>query len=443
MASQQQQNNISLVKANDYFVPQIKDQLMRGGMEMTAYQRMCVVGAMQQIYQLMVDEGLAVNDVHNSINDMLLTVAALQLNANAQPREVYFQTRNKKDKQGNWHKLIEMGIEGDGNDALLNRFGRNVAYVHPFWQVREGDDFEYPKHRGIELTPPMWEPTGDMNQKVVHVVYPIDMYVGPDRGDDTERKTKTEYFITEREQVKLNLIAHMSNNLMREKDKANRMDKIKAFAAEHTLDEMLDSDEMIRLGKISPAWREPQSRETMIVRKMRNNIVKKIPKDFNNAIVQIQYEKTASDAYNDMRRDVTENANSQDFDKALENKAEQQAPDASPEAPQEPEIVDAPTKDTESASEDASQAPTEPESPQEPKKEVPKKGVAPFWLTLRRLAQVAVETATSSLMGLLKLWSRLVSHLSTYNQRWDSIFHIYLGCSSATNTVTILSTLTS
>ena len=31
---------------------------------------------------------------------------------------------------------------------------------------------------------------------------------------------------------------------------------------------------------ISPAWRSDYSREVMILRKMRNNVVKKIPKDF-------------------------------------------------------------------------------------------------------------------------------------------------------------------
>ncbi len=41
-----------------------------------------------------------------------------------------FQTRNVNRKQfgqsDNWVKVIEMGIEGDGNDAILSKFGRNV-----------------------------------------------------------------------------------------------------------------------------------------------------------------------------------------------------------------------------------------------------------------------------------------------------------------------------
>lgn len=52
------------------------------------------------------------------------------------------------------------------------------------------------------------------------------------------------------------------------------------------MDEILDNEEMQTLGNISPAWKEPQSRESMIIRKMRNRIVKKIPKDFSNAYIQ-------------------------------------------------------------------------------------------------------------------------------------------------------------
>ena len=43
-----------------------------------------------------------------------------------------------------------------------------------------------------------------------------------------------------------------------------------------SLDDILDSQEY--QSYISPAWKSPQSRESMIVRKMRNNIVKKILK---------------------------------------------------------------------------------------------------------------------------------------------------------------------
>lgn len=377
-------NDISLTKVSNYFVPQIENQLRQSALDMTSYQKMCVTGAMQQMYQVMIENDMDPNEVRNNISDILLTIAALQLNANAEPREIYFQTRNSKDRQGKWHKQIEMGIEGDGNDALLSRFGRNVAYVHPFWLVREGDKFEYPKHMGIKLTPPTWEPTGDADKKVIRVVYPIDMYVGPDYGNDQERETTTEYFITEREQVKNNLLAHMNNNIMREKDKADRLKKIKEFAKDHTLDEILDSSEMIHLGKISPAWREPQSRETMIIRKMRNNIVKKIPKDFNNGLVQLKYEEATNDSLKQMRRDVTEEANTEDFDKAIQQK--QKNADRNGEIVEESKPAKIPEKPKE-----AVEVPQATEQPAVPTPQADEGD--PFWLKLKSLDQVVVGTA--------------------------------------------------
>lgn len=101
-------------------------------------------------------------------------------------------------------KEIELGIEGDGNDAILRQFGVNVKKVHPVWKVREGDIFSYPKHRGLETVPPEWEEVGQ-SLKVVRVVYPVEMNDG-----------SVEYLIAERESVKTNLFAHIRNNLMNE-----------------------------------------------------------------------------------------------------------------------------------------------------------------------------------------------------------------------------------
>lgn len=55
-------------------------------------------------------------------------------------------------------KIVEMGIEGDGNDALLRQFGNNIDTVYPVWLVKDGDDFTYPRRRGIEVEPAEWTP---------------------------------------------------------------------------------------------------------------------------------------------------------------------------------------------------------------------------------------------------------------------------------------------
>ncbi|QPI89311.1 hypothetical protein I3F57_06080 [Lacticaseibacillus paracasei subsp. tolerans] len=304
----EKQYQSALAKANDVFVPMITQQLQGNGIEMSNYQRTTVLNAMTAMNTLLIDKGLNINEIDSSnVTNILLTVAALQLNASADPREVYFIVRKHKMPDGKSYKqAIEMGIEGDGNDALLARFGRGIKTVHKFWSVREGDGFEYPKHKGLDVMPPEWTETG--RGKVARVVYPITFNSGV-----------TEYYIGEREDVKRNLLAHVSQNLMWDKGTAKADFNTKA--ADMTLDQILDDPELVKLGKISPAWSSPQSRESMIVRKMRNNVVKKIPKDFSNGFVATEYDHATDDNYKAMRKDVTEHANRVDFSDVPKPKA--------------------------------------------------------------------------------------------------------------------------
>lgn len=272
-----------LAKINDTYMPQIESQLHGNGIHMTEYQRTCVINSISAINEMLVKEGISVGDIDQSnLTQTLMHVAALQLNATATPREVYFIKRKQKNKNGTEIQIVEMGIEGDGNDAILSRFGRSIKKVHRHWEVRENDGFTYPGYAGLEVTPPTWTPKGEGN--VIRVVYPIEYNDG-----------QVEFFISEREDVKANLLAHMYNNLMWDNKKVEKKEKIKEFAEVHSLDEILNSSEMQELGKISPAWKEPQSRESMIVRKMRNRIVKKIPKDFSNAYIQSIVESVEDD----------------------------------------------------------------------------------------------------------------------------------------------------
>jgi len=264
----------AIAKINDTFLPVIEDQLLSRNINMSEYQRECVMNALNNITEVLETNGLTINQMDGSqITQILLQVSALQLNAAATPREVYFIIRNKKS-----NPKIEMGIEGDGNDAILSRFGRNVKKVYPYWYVREGDEFKLPRYVGLNVAPPEWTPS--YKGRGMYVVYPILS------SDDT-----IHYHIATREDVKANLIAHMMNNLMWDKNKEEKKQKIREFANEHTLDEILNNKEMQTIGQISPAWSEPQSREAMILRKMRNNIVKKIPKDFGNAFTASVYQE--------------------------------------------------------------------------------------------------------------------------------------------------------
>jgi hypothetical protein len=357
MPEQTQQFNTRLAKINNTYAPMIERQLTGNGIDMDDYSKQCVVNAITSINQALDQKGIDWTDPQldqNNLTEILLNVASLKLNAAASPREVYFQTRNVKvkgvDGNGNsidvWKKQIEMGIEGDGNDAILSRFGRNVDRVSQIWLVREEDEFTYPTFTGLEMQPPKWTPTG--KGKVIRVVYPII------KTDQT-----VEYHISEREDVIRNLIAHINNNLMNEtfgiaesrfkatakqkKEIAAKKSEVLNKVKDMSLDEALDDPETQK--HISPAWKDPQSRESMIIRKMRNNVAKKIPKDFSNSFVSMQYEKTTDETYKQVKQEIEDNANQEFIDvepiereehsQTTEPELEEKEPEPQPEPQQE------------------------------------------------------------------------------------------------------------
>ena len=297
------------------------------GVEFDEYSKRCAMSAMSSIFQLVQNTDKAeMSDLNTSnLREIVEQCASLKLNANAVPREVYFQLRSKQIN-GEWKKVVEMGIEGDGNDAMLRQFGNDVAKVHPCWIVKEGDEFTRPKRVGMDITPPSWEQKG-LSEKVVAVVYPVQLTNG-----------SIEYLISERESVKTNLISHIRNNMTNKTfgfvtgtktDKyGKKVDrtiydatpeekaKIKAKKEEilsevrecETLDDMLKCPSAQPY--ISAAWLDTP--EQMITRKLRNNAIKKYPKDMNSmanhSLLQLD------EGYKASREEITEHENSEPFE---------------------------------------------------------------------------------------------------------------------------------
>ena len=313
-----------LSKVNDAYLPLITSQLENNNITFSEYAKSCTVNAIAAINNVLDAQGITWHDPAldtSNMTQVLLSVASLQLNPTATPSEVYFQVRNVSSKGADgkpiWKKKIEMGIQADGFDSLLARFGRNVKKVCPHWLVREDDEFKYPRYVGLDLTPPEWQPKG--TGKVVRVVYPI---ISTDNTID--------YYIAEREDVKRNLIAHITNNMMNEtfgvcadrykatdaqkEEIAQKKKALLSKAKELDLEALLDSPEFDKF--ISPAWKEGQSRESMIVRKMRNNIVKKIPKDFASSLQTELFNENTDEAYKLHKAEMLEasNENLEDVD---------------------------------------------------------------------------------------------------------------------------------
>lgn len=292
-----------LVAYNDLYLGMIERQMEGHNITLSDYSKTCVINALSAINDLLTTNGLAFNDDAldtGTLTTALITVASLQLNAKATNREVYFQLRNKKVKTAEgekWIKQLEFGIEGDGWDSLVSRFGRNVKKVYPHWCVRADDKYIPAKHRGIEVTPPEWESVG--TGEVVRVVYPIAYTDGT-----------VEYLTCERDDVLKNLYAHINNNIMNEtfgicqdRFKATK-EQAKAIVAKkkEILDRAkalgwaaLDDEEISQY--ISPSWTEYHSRESMIIRKMRNRICRAIPKDFGSSFASDVYSRATDEDY--------------------------------------------------------------------------------------------------------------------------------------------------
>ena len=283
------------------------------GVSYDEYAKQCAMNAMSSIFQLVQNTDNAdMNNLNTSnLREVVAQCASLKLNANAVPREVYFQLRSKQIN-GQWCKMVEMGIEGDGNDALLRQFGNNVDTVYPVWLVKEGDDFTYPRRRGIEVEPAEWTQKG-LSDKTVRVVYPVKLKDGT-----------VDYLIAEREPVRTNLIAHIRNNLLnetfgicenrykatpkqKEQIKAKKEEILSAVRECETLEDILKCE--VAKPYISAAWLDTP--EAMIVRKMRNNAIKKFPKNLNNMASNslLQLDET----YKASQEEIAQNENSQEF----------------------------------------------------------------------------------------------------------------------------------
>lgn len=297
----------------------------QNGVQYDEYSKQCAMNAMGAIFQLVQNtDKVDMNNLNTSnLREVVAQCASLKLNANAMPREVFFQLRSKQ-VGGQWVKMVEMGVEGDGYDSMLRNFGDNIDTVYPVWLVKEGDDFTYPRRRGINVEPAEWTPKG-LSDKTVRVVYPIKLKDG-----------SVDYLIAEREPVRTNLIAHIKNNMLNEtfgicadryKATPKQKEEIKVKKAEilsairecETLEDILNCE--VAKPYISAAWLDTP--EAMIIRKMRNNAIKKFPKNLNsmasNSLLQLD------ETYKASREEIAENENSQPFEVEGNVVAEDQA----------------------------------------------------------------------------------------------------------------------
>lgn len=312
MANDLKAYTTSLSNWTNTFTGLVQRDFAECGVRYDDYSKECGMNAMVGIYNLIKDNGADPSSVDpDSIRAAVGQAAGLKLNANAYPSECYFQIRKKK--VGNaWVQQVEMNLQGSGNDALLRQFGSGVEEVYPVWIVKQGDDFVYPRYVGIETTAPEWTPKGK-SDKIDKIVYPVQV-----RG-------KIQYLIAERESCRVNLFAHIRNNLMNEtfgicenRYKASPEQKKQIQAMKEAIYDALRQcetvDDMLACPEarpyISAAWLE--STESMIERKLRNNAIRKFPKNYD-AMAKRSYIQT-DEVYRSSIEEIEENQNSIDFE---------------------------------------------------------------------------------------------------------------------------------
>ena len=283
------------------------------GVNFDEYARSCAMNAMSSIYQLVKGSGEEMKNIDTSnLREIVGQCASLKLNANSFPKECYFQLRKKKIGD-NYVQTVEFGIEGAGHESLLRKFGINVDKVYDWWIVKEGDTFVYPQRKGMKVEPPEWTPKG-LSEKTERVVLPILL------NDGTET-----YLISERESVKTNFFAHVRNNLMNEtfgicqnrykatdeqkkQIEAKKEEIYNALRKCETLEDMIHCPEAQPY--ISGAWLD--TTESMVIRKMQNNAVRRFPKEFDNMAKQSYVQM--DDTFREAQEEIEEKANQIPFE---------------------------------------------------------------------------------------------------------------------------------
>lgn len=270
------------------------------------YQKDIVVNTVRKIGEMGYD---IYSYDQNNVADILYQTAFLRLNPSATPRHCYFINRDIYEGGRKVGSKLEMGIEGEGNDEILRKFGVGIKRdqnneavgIHKVWIVREGDEFEEGYFSGISYTPPTWRPkkpvVGQKKGKVIKVVYPIERTNG-----------EVDFWSADRDDLQPILLKHIEQNLMsyRKADKEGfqkLMKELRQLSFDDLIDKHQDTeikfknygkDYSVRLIQDSYVG---STGEAMIIRKLRNVAIRNFPKNFDTTVIETLYRDTFEEKY--------------------------------------------------------------------------------------------------------------------------------------------------
>ncbi len=196
-----------------------------------------------------------------------------------------FMDKRQNKRTGEWS--IKATPMGSAYEIMTKRFGVDVKTVHPARIVHEGDDFTLPQFDGLKMTNAVLKPTlKGLDGKAIAVYYIIE------KTDGT-----LDFAIATRDGVAKNLMAQILNATLRE-DGVNRSELMAKMEGK-SLDDLLSDPYLSKW--ISPAYRSPASRESMIVTKMKKNALLHYTRDLGSAAyTKVNASVVADDEASDM-----------------------------------------------------------------------------------------------------------------------------------------------
>lgn len=272
------------LKAQNELVAELDLSAAETGVAFSDYGKKCVMNAIAGLVTMAQAQGIGFNQINGSLLKLALqNIGYTELNYAAMPSEVYFDLRKSTDDKGNVTYTPSMKPQGAGNEKLVRKYGVGIKELKPAWLVRDGDEFSYPSFNGIEMTPPKWTPKS-YDKKVMMVVYPL-----------IKQDGSVEFLISTREGIKPNIIAQIRQNTLYafkdytthkvdEKKRDEFYNELNKFAEEHTVDELLAEEKYSKY--VNPTYTSGGSKESMILRKMKNNALKNYPKEYDSATMR-------------------------------------------------------------------------------------------------------------------------------------------------------------
>jgi len=258
----------------------IEQTLKESGCELTPYGKKCAINVIAGVIAFLKEQGKDVKDVNITLLRLSIqNVALTELNYAAIPAEIYFDLRGD---------VLTVKPQGAGNEKLTRTYGVDVSSISMPWLIREGDDFTLPSYDGETCVPPKWT-RKSLDKKVIAVCYMVKKTDG-----------STEWLISGREEVAGNLIAQIRQNALykfNKKDKDGKTifskygkplvdtearDKFYDSLNDRKLDDLLSDPNLKEF--INPTYTSGGSKESMIIRKMKNNALKLYPKEYDNSL---------------------------------------------------------------------------------------------------------------------------------------------------------------